>query len=147
MPVFDRFVAARKEAVPAAYLVPSRLLEVVELLRRQGVQVEVIGKPGRTSVETFNLDSLSVGPVFEGHRTVEAQGGWSREPVDTVVNSGWFLVSTDQPLGILAAYLLEPRSEDGVVTWNLLDRELQAGTAYPILRIRAAARIPAVAVP
>jgi hypothetical protein len=147
MPVFDRFVAARKEAVPAAYLVPSRLPEVVELLRRQGIEVVVIGKPGRTTVELFTIDSLSVGPVFEGHRTVEAQGSWSSDPVDTVVTAGWFLVSTDQPLGILAAYLLEPRSEDGIVTWNFLDRELQAGTAYPIVRVRAPSRIPVTAVP
>jgi hypothetical protein len=30
--------------------------------------------------------------------------------------------------------LLEPASEDGVVTWNLLDRELAPATPYPIVR-------------
>ena len=46
---------------------------------------------------------------------------------------------TAQPLGILAAYLLEPASEDGVVTWNLLDTELATGRAHPILRSRGTA--------
>jgi len=46
--------------------------------------------------------------------------------------------STMQPLGVLAAYLLEPASEDGVATWNLLDDALSAGRPYPILRSRRA---------
>jgi dipeptidyl-peptidase 4 len=56
-------------------------------------------------------------------------------------------VKTNQPLGTLAAYLLEPASEDGVVTWNLLDRELQPGAVYPIYRLRAAWQGPSLAVP
>jgi hypothetical protein len=77
---------------------------------------------------------VSVDSLFEGHRTVELAGRWTGGAADTTLSSGWFLVSTEQPLGTLAAYLLEPASEDGVVTWNLLDRELQVGSAYPILR-------------
>jgi hypothetical protein len=33
------------------------------------------------------------------------------------------------------------------VAWNFLDRELQAGAPYPILRVRTAAAAPALAVP
>jgi hypothetical protein len=147
MPVFDRFAAARKEALPEAYLIPARLKEVVELLRRQGVRVDVLTARSPATVEVFTLDSITVGPLFEGHRTVEAEGRWSSEPVDTTVTAGWYRVTTDQPLGTLAGYLLEPASEDGVVTWNLLDRELQARGAYPIVRVRSSLPVPGVAVP
>jgi hypothetical protein len=98
-------------------------------------------------VEVFTVDSLAVAPLFEGHRTVDATGRWSSESTDTVVDAGWYLVRTDQPLGTLAAYLLEPASEDGVVTWNLLDRELQSRSAYPVLRLRSPAPMSTVAVP
>jgi hypothetical protein len=147
MPVFDRFTAARKEALPAAYLIPPRLGAVVDLLRRQGVGVERLSGPWRTSTQIFIVDSLAVGPAFEGHRTVQAEGMWSSQPIDTTLGSGWLLVRTAQPLGVLAAYLLEPASEDGVVTWNLVDRELQPGTAYPILRVQRPPGAPTVAVP
>jgi hypothetical protein len=147
MPVFDRFVPARREARPAGYLIPPRLKEVAELLRRQGILVDLLTQSWRSPVEAFAVDSLSVGPLFEGHRTVEADGRWSNVSTDTVVSAGWYLIRTDQPLGTLAAYLLEPASEDGVVTWNLLDRELQARVAYPIVRVRALPGVPAVAVP
>jgi zinc carboxypeptidase len=147
MPVFDRFVAARKEARPAGYLIPARLQEIVELLRRQGILVDVLTASWRTPVEVFTVESLSVAPLFEGHRTVAAEGRWTSAPRDTVATAGWYLVRTDQPLGTLAAYLLEPASEDGVVTWNLLDRELQVRAAYPIVRVRTTPRTPAIAVP
>jgi hypothetical protein len=147
MPVYDRFVAARREAMPAAYLVPARLGEIVELLRRQAVTVERLAQPWLAVVETFGVESLAVGPLFEGHHTVQVEGRWSAEERDTSLAAGWYVVSTDQPLGALAAYLLEPASEDGVVTWNLLDRELQGGADYPLLRVRAPPRAPRVALP
>jgi dipeptidyl-peptidase 4 len=67
--------------------------------------------------------------------------------VDTVAVAGWYFVRTDQPLGTLAAYLLEPASEDGIVTWNLLDRELEPHKEYPILRVARGAASPMTAVP
>jgi hypothetical protein len=147
MPVFDRFTAARREWLPAGYLLPARFTELVELLRRQGILVDQLRESGTVPAEIFTVDSVTVGPLFEGHRTVQSEGRWSSGPTDTTVTAGWYLVQTDQPLGLLAAYLLEPASEDGLVTWNLLDRELQAHAPYPILRVRALPRIPRLTVP
>lgn len=147
MPVFDRFVAARREARPAGYLIPARLDDVVELLRRQGILVDQLTGASKLTAEAFTVDSIAVGTLFEGHRTVTVSGKWNNQPIDSTIAAGWYRVPTDQALGTLAVYLLEPASEDGVVTWNLLDRELQAGTAYPILRMHSPLLAPAVAVP
>jgi len=147
MPVFDRFVAARREALPTGYLIPPHLGQVVDLLRHQGVLVDRLMASGTVPIQTFAVDSLAVGPVFEGHRTVQIEGHWSTRPVDTTFAPGWFLVRTDQPLGVLAAYLIEPASEDGIVTWNLLDRELQPRTGYPIMRVGRLPGAPTVAIP
>jgi hypothetical protein len=147
MPVFDRFTSARKEARPASYLIPPRLSEVVALLRRQGIAIDRTTVPLRMPVEVFPVDSIQVDPLFEGHRSVRVEGRWSSAPIDTALSAGWFLVRTDQPLGTLAAYLLEPASEDGIVTWNLVDRELQVGAAYPVLRAGQPVLARTVAVP
>jgi len=147
MPVFDRFTGARKEAVPACYLLPARLSEIVQLLRRHGVAVELVTAPFRASVQTFVVERLSVDSLFEGHRPVTTEGNWRPALTDSSITAGWYLVRTDQPLGRLAGYLLEPASEDGVVTWNFLDRELQPGAAYPILRVIRVPTAPSVLVP
>ena len=146
MPVYDRFVPARREAFAAAYLIPPHLAEVVTLLRRHGVAVERLTGGWQGTAERFMIDSLTVGPLFEGHRTVQLEGQWGTASGFTAI-PGWFLVRTDQRLGILAAYLLEPASEDGIATWNFLDRELQARAPYPIVRspapvVAAAALVP-----
>jgi hypothetical protein len=32
-------------------------------------------------------------------------------------------------------YLLEPLSDDGLVTWNFFDNDLKPGAAYPVMRL------------
>jgi hypothetical protein len=119
---------------------------VVDLLRLQGVAVDSLTGLWKVKAQSFMVDTLSIGPLFEGHRTVRAEGRWSIQPGDTALVAGWYLVRTGQPLGVLAAYLLEPASEDGVVAWNLLDRELQPNLIYPILRVTSRPRVPAVTI-
>jgi len=135
MPVFDRFMGTRQEAMPAAYLLPPQHAPLAEHLRAQGVEVRRLTGSWQGSVEGFRVDSLIVEPLFEGHRTIRVEGGWHAR--DAALLPGWLLVSTDQRLGVFAAYLLEPASEDGLATWNFLDRDLRRGQDAPILRVRS----------
>ena len=137
MPVYDRFVAARKEARPEGYLLPPEYSRLAGLLVSQGVIVERFRSDWRGSVEGFQVDSVSASRgAFEGHRTVSVEGSWSRR--EGSAGPGWFYVSTRQRLGVMAGYFLEPESEDGYVTWNLLDQVLRPRSEYPILRVRQA---------
>jgi zinc carboxypeptidase len=135
MPVWDRFTSARSEAVPAAYLIPERLQTVIELLRRQGIVVTALEKGWDSPSESFHIDSVTHGRRrFEGHMMLGAEGHWAAG-ADSATGH-WFMVTTTQPLGMLAAYILEPASEDGAVAWNFLDADVMAGSTYPIVRIR-----------
>ena len=146
MPVYNRFEAVRKEAIPAAYLIPPQHSHLVEALRRHGIQVERLAVDWLGAVEAFRVDSLTVaGGVFEGHRNVLAEGRWGGRSMS--IRSGWYYVTSDQSLGVLAAYLLEPGSEDGFVAWNFLDRDLRRGGEAPILRVRAPIAVPRTLVP
>jgi hypothetical protein len=147
MPVYDRFAAARKESRPAGYLIPVRLTQLVQLLRRQGVAVERTTHSWKGPVRVFAVDSVATDSLFEGHHPVQLGGHWAGQAADSSLGPGWYLVRTDQPLGTFAAYLLEPASEDGVVTWNLLEGEVQAGAGYPLLRLEKPFRSPTAAVP
>jgi hypothetical protein len=145
--VYDRFSGARREAMPAAYFLPPQHAHVVELLTRQGVRVARLVEEWRGAAERFTVDSVSATRgAFEGHRLVSVEGSWQPSGADTV-GAGWYVVATDQPLGVLAAYLLEPASEDGVVAWNYMDRDLRPGGTYPFRRTRDRVSAPAVLVP
>ncbi|MEO8201770.1 MAG: hypothetical protein ABI679_14670, partial [Gemmatimonadota bacterium] len=135
MPVFDRFVPARKEPWVAGYLLPPQLGDLVRLLLAQGAIVGRLTGDWQGPVESFRIDSvIAARGVFEGHRTVTVEGQWAAR--DGKLPAGWYYVPTDQRLGMLAAYLLEPESEDGFATWNFLDRVLRPRGEYPILRVR-----------
>ena len=136
MPVWDRFAPRRSEALPAAYLVPDSLQTVVALLRRQGIVVTRLMDGWSARAEAFTISSFTKSErPFEKHQLAQADGAWGPGP-DSASGTWWY-VTTSQPLGVLAAYLLEPASEDGVVAWNYLDERLAVGGAYPILRLRA----------
>ncbi|HEV8198307.1 MAG TPA: M14 family metallopeptidase [Gemmatimonadales bacterium] len=145
MPVYDRFEATRKEAVPAAYLLAPQYSDIAALLRAQGVEVRRITGEWSGNVEVFPVDSLVVEPLFEGHRTIRVEGKWTSGV--SAASPGWYMVNTDQPLGLFAAYLLEPASEDGLVTWNFFDRNLRRGQPAPVLRTRTPLAVPGEMLP
>jgi hypothetical protein len=146
MPVFDRFVGARREPLTEGYLLPPQHSQIVDLLRLQGITVERLSAPLAASVESFKIDSLTAAPfVFEGHRTVSLEGNWNLKTVE--LPAGWYFVPTRQRLGVFAAYLLEPESEDGVVTWNFLDRDLRRNGEFPFYRVRTPLTTPRTRVP
>lgn len=148
MPVIDRFVATRSEAIPAAYLLDAQWIEVVERLRRQGVVVERLDQSWSGPVSRFPVDSLTALRPFEGHRPVRVDGSWaSPSPSPETIPAGTFLIPTDQRLGMLAAFLLEPASEDGYTTWNLFDRGLRARAAHPVRRVATLPVVPRTLVP
>jgi hypothetical protein len=114
--------------------VPPQHSDLVALLRTQGVVVFRRRAEWRGPADRFTVDSVNnVSSVFEGHRAVTVSGKWSAAEV--VIPAGWYYCPTTQRLGVFAAYLLEPMSEDGFVTWNFLDRDLRSGEPYPILRV------------
>ncbi|HJU66259.1 MAG TPA: hypothetical protein VJ596_11305 [Gemmatimonadaceae bacterium] len=44
-------------------------------------------------------------------------------------------MTSSQPLGVLAMYLLDPESDDGLTTWNVFDARLARGREFPIIRV------------
>jgi hypothetical protein len=146
MPVYDRFVGARREPLAEGYLLPPQHAQIVALLRGQGIQVERLTAGWSGNAEGFKIDSIAVAPfTFEGHRTVSVEGNWNAKTAQ--LPAGWYYVTTRQRLGVLAAYLLEPESEDGMVTWNQMDRDLRRNGEYPFLRLRTAPVTPRSLVP
>ena len=135
IPVFDRFEATLQQSIPYAWVIPSQQTGVIDILRRHGVFLEQTTERAPVRVERFAIDSVAHSPrAFQGHQETRIAGRWET-PDTTTIDAGSFVVRGGQPLGILALYLLEPESDDGVVTWNLVDPWLSPGGRYPILRV------------
>ncbi len=139
MPTFGTFQATESVRAPQAYLVPPAHGEVLQLLEDHGITWRTLERAERLVVEQFAVDSTGVAArEYQGHRQRSVFGRYQR--VERTVPAGTAVVSVAQPLGRLAFALLEPRSDDGVVNWNVLDETLEEARAYPILRLPADAR-------
>jgi dipeptidyl aminopeptidase/acylaminoacyl peptidase len=123
---------------PYAYLFPATHAKVVENLQRHGIDVEELREEVELNVEVYHLGLITRQErVFQKHHEVSVLARARSEP--RRVEAGTILVRTAQPLGTLAAYLLEPQSEDGLCTWNFFDDALAEGRDYPVLRLPAPA--------
>jgi hypothetical protein len=134
MPSFGTFRALEVVRVPTSYLVPPELRTVVALLEAHGIGMRRLDAEQRRTVERFVVDSTTQATrEFQGHRERTLFGRY--EATEVTVPVGTMEVPLDQPLAKLVFSLLEPRSDDGVVNWNVLDDALEEARVYPILRI------------
>ena len=137
MPEWISFAPSESERLPAAYLLPPALEGAIERLQAHGVRYRVLSRATRVAVEEFRIDSTRLADrPFQMHRERTLWGAY--RPASAVLPAGTLVVPTDQPLGRLAFTLLEPRSDDGFVTWNVLDEALKGASVYPILRTHQA---------
>ena len=130
------FAVTRSAAMPKGWLIPTnpRLTAAVERLRLHGLKVEEISTPAQVSVERFTITAYTRAErMFQGHREARLKGSF--DVAQLSVAPGALFVPADQPLARLAFYLLEPESDDGLVTWNIIEEGLAAGEAYPVYRV------------
>jgi len=131
---FGTFAATATEVVPARYLIPADVDVALDRLEAHGLRIGTADAALEETIEAFRVDSSSVAErEFQGHRERTVHGAW--EARQATLPAGTRIVETSQPLGRLAFYLLEPRADDGLAAWALLDEWLERGE-YPILRVR-----------
>jgi len=144
MPVYDRFMPTLKRTMPFGYAVPGAARDTVrKLLALHGVELDMIDAPATARAEVFAVDSVAR-PTrpFQGHLEDTFFGKWG-SATDVYLPAGTLIVRAGQQLGILAMYLLEPESDDGLASWNVLDPYLPAGRGdFPVVRIVQPLRTP-----
>ena len=135
MPEYGTFAATDPERVPSTYYVPADLTGVLDKLRAHGVRTTTLTKAARMPVEEFQVTGNTTAREFQGHAERTLTGTWVAS--ERELPAGTVQVDLKQSLGRLAFYLIEPRSDDGLVNWNVLDAALGEGTkVFPIVRSR-----------
>jgi hypothetical protein len=139
VPYLAHFAPTRTVAYPRGYLVTVADERVLDNLLAHGLTVERLTAPATARVEVFTVTAVDgARRLNQGHYTTAVQGTCAAE--ERTFPAGTLLIRTAQPLGPLAAALLEPESDDGLTTWNLFDRHLAAqwGTRalpHPVVRV------------
>ena len=134
------FEASRSVSMPHGWLMPRPHVEsnayavAIERLRAHGVQIQRVVADAEVMVERFVIDTYSRSPKPFQNR-YEARLNGKLESAKLSAQEGALFIPANQPLARLAFYLLEPESDDGFVTWNLIEAGLSPGATYPIYRV------------
>jgi hypothetical protein len=134
------FEAVRTVQMPRGWLIPRPHVEssaystAIERLRLHGVKVQRVVADTEIAVERFIIENYTRAPKPFQNR-YEARLTGKHEAAKLSAQEGALYIPANQPLARLAFYLLEPESDDGFVTWNLIEAGLTPGSTYPIYRV------------
>jgi len=139
VPYFCDFVPKRSVSFPYAYLIPTADPEITGKLLQHGIMVEKLTEPATLEVESFKLKEIKGAPrLYQGHRMNSVKGEYVLEQKEFPV--GTLFIGSAQHLANIAAYLLEPESDDGLLVWNFFDRYIvpqwrREPQTYPVYRL------------
>lgn len=132
IPHFAKFVGTEVVERPWAYVVPQVCAEHLEL---HGLQVETLTRevPALLSVARIGAAAAeSNRAILESSAERELSATHSVER--RTLAAGTRYVRSEQPLGAIAVYLCEARSDDGFVQCGVLP-EPAPGSEYPVSRV------------
>jgi zinc carboxypeptidase len=145
VPYIADYIPTRNVKIPNAYLFSINDPQIISLLKSHGVVVQELQAGMNLSVERFKIKEL-VGSrrLNQGHYTNNIEGEYVVE--EKYFHAGTHVVFTNQKLGSLVSALLEPQSDDSMLSWNFFDRYIvpQWGSGYypyPVYRLMVDANL------
>ena len=131
---WGNYIGTNAVALPRAWLVPAAQERAITNLSTHGIQFETVSKPFTAMVGVHQIQSIRRNSrPFQGHQMLllsTTENVALRE-----IPAGTLIVPAAQPLGRLAALLLEPSATDGLAAWNYFDDVIHEGGEYPVLRL------------
>ncbi|HEY4131734.1 MAG TPA: M14 family zinc carboxypeptidase, partial [Gemmatimonadaceae bacterium] len=136
MPVMASFAPTLTSTLPYAYAFDATTAKaILPLLKQHGLDVEQLSADATVTAQSFGVDSvLEKGRSETSRMMKDITGKWNAAASQSLP-AGTYVVRAGQPFGLVAFYLLEPESEDGLMQWSFYDGIVAAHKDFPILRI------------
>jgi hypothetical protein len=136
MPVMASFTPTLTSTLPFAYAFDDKTAhDILPILKLHGIHVERLDGSVKASVQSFRVDTVIDRGRSETSRMLkDVDGAWN-EATSRTLPTGTYIVRAAQPYGLLAFYVLEPQSEDGLAQWSFFDDVLAAHSDFPIMRV------------
>jgi len=132
---YGTFKGTETARVPSAYFIPPTLTEAIDRLSAHGIAMTRLSSATKVPIEEFRIEATETAAVpFQNHHERTIRGAWVA--AERELPPGTLRIDLSQPLARLAFYLIEPRSDDGLVDWNLVDGAITDAKVYPIVRSR-----------
>jgi dipeptidyl aminopeptidase/acylaminoacyl peptidase len=120
---------------PWAYLVPAAQTKVIENLQRHGIALDELREDIELDYQPYTIEKVTRDKPSRSRPSValEAKAAPAKS---SLFSAGTVVVRTNQRLGSLATFLLEPQAEDGLAAWDFFGDQLKNGGEYPVAVLR-----------
>ncbi|MET1756823.1 M14 family metallopeptidase [Novosphingobium sp. RD2P27] len=108
--------------LPKAWWVPPEQTDVIDRLRLHGVAFKALEAPRTLVLDRVHLHDSTIRPAQDGRVPITAT--FEHRTVRETLPAGTIRVPFDQPLGLLAAALLEPEAPDSFLAWGFFPEML-----------------------
>jgi hypothetical protein len=121
--ILTKWVPTETVTRPWGYLIPNSLTKVVPLLLQHDISVKRLTEDVELEVEAWYATAVSGDQFFQGHYLREVTAERRTETI--TMPAGSFFIPSGQASSNLISYLLEPTTNDNLVTWGYLDGLVQ----------------------
>ncbi len=123
VPVYLRWQTTRTTTRPVGYLMPPAMASVVPILLDHDIAVYRFRDSTKLDAEVYQATKVKHDSYFQGHylKSVEV----TKEPMKIDASEGWFWIPTAQSRANLISYLMEPETDDNLITWGWADHVLE----------------------
>lgn len=144
--VFLEWQPTRTTTRPLGYVLPVSMARAVPLLLDHGITVHRFTAPASLQLEVYDATDVVRDSYFQGHYLKKVVVDRSTRMVE--VPAGAYFVSTGQSKGNLISYLMEPETDDNLITWGYADHLLETsdsrgrGNPQPVPMMRLVTEQP-----
>lgn len=123
VPVYLKWKTTRTTARPVGYVLPPAMASVVPILLDHDIAVYRFRDSTQLDAEVYHAKSVKRDSYFQGHYLKSVDVEKSSARLD--VSEGWFWIPTAQSRANLISYLMEPETDDNLITWGWTDHLLE----------------------
>jgi hypothetical protein len=102
---------------------PPQLAHVIPLLLDHEITVKRLSEPIEIEAEVYYAKEIKHPEYFQGHYLKQVKAEKKAEKIK--LPEGSFFIPTGQQKSNLICYILEPETDDNLITWGYLDNYLQ----------------------
>jgi dipeptidyl-peptidase 4 len=121
--IFLRHEPTRTTPRPLGYILPPSMGRVLPILLDHDMVVHRFSETVEVEVEVYHATEVSRDVYFQGHYLQSVVAEKETETVEVLAGS--YFVSTAQSRGNLIAYMMEPETDDNLITWGWTNHLLQ----------------------
>ncbi|KPK75724.1 MAG: hypothetical protein AMJ79_10070 [Phycisphaerae bacterium SM23_30] len=114
-------VVTKTRPRPYAYLLEARAYKAIELLKKHSITIEVLQEDVELDIEAYNMIGINHRSVYDHPASVSVTCDKKTIKRKQTFTKGSYVVRTGQMQGRLVTHMLEPETNDNVLTWNTLD--------------------------